>query len=287
MDVYGSGLDEWKDDLKVVKGNRVLLAMFVAVVVLVVLVLLGYLGWGLFSKAELFGAGNPMSVSTLTSSVPSDMNSWKSRAPGLGDRLRGQEFSGTNQGGPTNNSLISTQYNNGSMQGLVSGRGEPDFWEISSLLGEYQTQGAINEGGGYWSPDLQAWLSEDEVAALPAEQRNNVQYYSSTSAKIAAQAAAAQAAQASASPQAPAQVVAAPAVAAPAPVSAAAAAEYFAKMRSVNKYLGEGFATNYNKNLSPEERMMAENFGPLAEYRPSAERFSTVDGDLAQRLGAY
>lgn len=65
------------------------------------------------------------------------------------------------------------------MEKLVNNRGEPDFWEISGELASYRrgVAGRKFKGGNYWSPDLQAWLSADEVASLTADERANVQFY--------------------------------------------------------------------------------------------------------------
>jgi hypothetical protein len=238
-------------DVQEVTRNKLLLAMLVAVILLVLVVFFGMLGF-LVKKSEMFQG---------SSSVPDNQNSWKSRAPGLGDRLRGQEMSGTNQGGPTNNSLTSTHFNeHGLPETLVGGGEAPNFWEVSSALGDYQRKSSRTaEGGGYWSPDLNAWLSEDEVASLPAQQRDNVQFYGSAAAMKAV-----------AAMQPPAK-------------------EGFAS-DNVNQYLAEEMKSKWNKPstwFTPEDRMLSENFSAdLMKPETRSENFGELPG-LTSRMGVY
>jgi hypothetical protein len=250
------------DDAKLLmQDSKPLFTLLIVGLVCAVLLLVSWLGYGLFRLTK--ASERFMDATT----VPADINSWKSRHPGGGDRMA-QDFSGTNQGGQ-NTSLTNVEVGMG-RQGLVVGRGNgPDFWEISSMLGDYQSQDGKAEGGGYWSPDLNAWLSEDEVAALPSDQRNNVQFYGSAAAMKAA----------AALQPAAAAVAAQPAV-------AAATAEYFRKNQ--NALLSEQFRVNQNALLSPEERMLSENFELAPEVR--SEQFGqllSADKALFQRSGVY
>ena len=72
-------------------------------------------------------------------------------APGVGSRGINQEFSGSNQGdthgvndpGIAHIAAQEAAHN----EWLVSGRGEPDFWEITSELGAYKRSLAAAPGG--------------------------------------------------------------------------------------------------------------------------------------------
>lgn len=228
------------------RDNKILASVILVLVILGTLAVLGWFGYGMFKALK----GSEYMDAT---SVPADVNAWKSRGPGTSDRFA-QDFSGTNQGGQ-NLSLTTTEV--GSRDGLTVTRGNgPDFWEISSMLGDYQSAAgkASDSASLYWSPDLSAYISEEEAMSLSADQR----------ARLAVLSPGAQSAPA-----------------------AAAKAEYM--RANQNALLTERFRENANALLSPEERMLSENFALLPEVRTS-ENFGALlsaDKALYQRAGVY
>lgn len=246
MEEYGSHESVKKTLATLWESNKVVAAILLVCVVLATMAVLGLFGYGMFKALK----GSEYMDAT---GVPADQNYYKSRAPGLGDRIGGQDFSQPGQGSNNNLSLTSTEV--GSRDALTVTRGNgPDFWEISSMLGDYQSSaGKMSDSSSlYYSPDLKAFISEEEAMSLSADMRNNLQMVS--------------------------------AGAAPAP--AAAASEYF--RANQNKLLTERFRENSNALLSPEERMLSENFALLPEVRTS-ENFAMLSADKAlfSRAGVY
>jgi len=242
MEEYKSAESVKKTLVGMWESNKLVAAVVLVLVVLGLLAVLGLFGLGLFKALK--GAEYMDS-----SSVPSDANSWRSRGPGTSDRLAGTEFSGTNQM-PTNLSLTTTEVS--SRDGLTVTRGNgPDFWEISSMLGDYQSAAGKSTSSLYWSPDLNAWISEEEAMSLSGEMRGRLQMVQPGAAAPAAQAKA-------------------------------------ENMRAnQNALLTEQFRENANALLSPEERMLSENFALMPEVRSENFALLSADKSLFQRAGVY
>lgn len=173
-----SAVDKLTNEVKELGSmNKVALAW--ALVLTLIVLWMAYPLWKLWWEARKAEkermCSDPLKRDAVT---VNDVNAAAARAPGGRDR-HAQEFTGSNQGG-VNASLTNAELAGcGAGEHLVSTRGEPDFWEISGELGQYRRGVAARgmKGGNYWSPDLQAWLSAEEVASLPPSQRNQVQYY--------------------------------------------------------------------------------------------------------------
>jgi hypothetical protein len=242
--VLGGGLKE-------VMGNEHFqLAVALVVLLLLVVVFTGF-GWMWATKAQSYTTkkaehyGNPAVITSAAqvTNHPCGLNRF------------GQGPSATNMG-EYNQSLTTFETSGGKgKERLVNGRGEPDFWEISSELGAYHDEEAAHSarpaGSDYWDPSSETWMNADQVNALPADAKAQVQYYP-MAANVAA-------------------TVAANAAAAGASPAAAAAAGTAAAERLRNRSAER--LENSNKLLSPEERMVSEMLAQ--EYR-GAERLQNA-----------
>jgi hypothetical protein len=222
------------------ESNRVLSAVILVLVVLGLMSIVGLFGYGMFKALK----GSEYMDAT---GVPSDANSWRSRNAGGSDRLSGTEFSQPTQGSAQNLSLTSTEVSSRDPLTVTRGNG-PDFWEISSMLGDYQSSAGKSTSSLYWSPDLSAWVTEEEAMSLSQDVRNRLQLVQGA-----------------------------------APAAAQAKAEYM--RANQNALLTEQFRENSNALLSPEERMLSENFALLPEVREHA--LLSADKLLYQRSGVY
>src|SRR5690349_4077866 len=98
MEEYGSAESVKKTLVTLWDNNRLVAAILLVCVVLATMVVFGLFGYGMFKALK----GSEYLDST---GVPADQNYYKSRAPGLGDRIGGQDFSQPGQGSNNNLSL--------------------------------------------------------------------------------------------------------------------------------------------------------------------------------------
>lgn len=166
----------------IVKRNSVSVAITLVMLILVVLIFLQVTGLYMVVKKR---NSEHLDSAGVNTGVILDKGNRQDASKALTTLRYSAGFSGANQGAENNATWTTNQMDqpwcdqNCQMENLVNGRGEPDFWEISGELGRYRrgTAGRKFKGGNYWSPDLQSWLSADEVAALTPKERANVQFY--------------------------------------------------------------------------------------------------------------
>jgi hypothetical protein len=139
---------EWASNL--LQSHLITVVYFAVLLVLLLLIV-----WSLRNKKEnLIGSGVQDQVFTAGATI----------------RRLGQEFSGTNQGEYTivhNDELKELVPGSVGKERLVSERGEPDFWEISSELNAYKDSQvapmAADAGKEYLARDSVASMVQDQL----------------------------------------------------------------------------------------------------------------------------